>query len=91
MTTDRHSGTKLQYRWYEAADLFLGEVLSKVPCLVRQRFVAVTAFDSSPLRPTQDERAAGWRTVEDIAISPRVTDINELTLVEQAVRRWLGL
>jgi hypothetical protein len=76
--TGRFYGIRQEYRWYQAADLCLGDVLAKVPGLVLDRFVVVTSFDSGALRLTESERGRGWRTVGSMAISPRIKDLSTL-------------
>lgn len=40
--------------------------------------VVVTSFDGGPLRPTPAEMEAGWVSHGDLAISPKVVDVDTL-------------
>jgi hypothetical protein len=66
------SGMRAGYAWYQAADLFLGDLLDRVPELFRHRFVAVTSFDSGLLTLAPEEQQAGWCVQDGIAISPQL-------------------
>jgi hypothetical protein len=65
------------YEWL-VATCSLGDLLSICPKIVMGKFVAITAFDSSPLVPTEEERANGWHDQSGIAYSPRVADLKAL-------------
>ena len=71
-------GARDGYRWYQSAQGSLGELLDRVPSLVVGRYVAVTSFDSGPLRLGDDERRSGWTSSEAVACSPRIADPREL-------------
>ena len=66
-------GSENGYEWL-VATCSLGDLLSVCPEIVLGKFVAVTAFDSAPLVPTEEERANGWDSQFGIAYSPRVAD-----------------
>src|SRR4051812_38654244 len=68
------SGRRGDYYWFESAELPLYKLLSQIPEVARGRHVAVTAFDSGPLRLSEEEKASGWRSVEGVAVSPLVDD-----------------
>ncbi|MEP6663418.1 MAG: hypothetical protein ABJC04_07105 [Verrucomicrobiota bacterium] len=63
--------------WWLTSDSSLGILLEHCPEIVLGRFVAVTAFDSSPLKLTQDELNRGWSENDCVAWSPKIltTDI----------------
>jgi hypothetical protein len=71
-------GTHEGYSWVTSADTGLRELLRAVPELVLGRVVAITSFDSGPLRPTVDRLAAGWATDGDVAVSPPIGTIDEV-------------
>src|SRR5579859_3093743 len=71
METGEHGN----YRWL-AGDYSLGALLKRCPEIVLGKYVAITAFDSSPWTPTQDERALGWRQDGRVAWSPKVLRTN---------------
>jgi hypothetical protein len=67
------TGQQGVYQWL-ISGCSLGDVLSICPAIVVGKFVAVTAFDSGPLVPTEDERKKGWSSQFGIAYSPRIVD-----------------
>lgn len=66
-------GSEGDYAWL-VATCSLDDLLSVCPETVIGKFVAVTAFDSGPLLPTQEERANGWDSKWGIAYSPKISD-----------------
>lgn len=66
-------GSEDGYDWL-VATCSLSDLLSACPEIVSGKYVAVTAFDSGPLVPTEEEMANGWRSQFGIAYSPRVAD-----------------
>jgi hypothetical protein len=64
------------YFWLSSPGAFLRQVVSAVPELVLGRVVAITSFDSGPLKLTDDEIAAGWSCHDGVAISPPVADVS---------------
>lgn len=51
------------------------DLLQICPDIVLGKYVAITSFDSSPLVPTEDEKAAGWKSRSNIAYSPKIQDV----------------
>jgi hypothetical protein len=66
------------YPWFETVGPSLSELVRAVPDLVRGHRVVVTAIDSGPFRPTDDELNAGWSVAGDLARSPLVVDPKQL-------------
>ena len=71
MAGARSTGNWCGFRWFQARNLSLGDLVEAVPNLVRERFVVVTSLDSGPLRLTDDELAEGWRQVGSLTVSPK--------------------
>lgn len=66
------TGTRGKWTW-----IVVREMIRALPELTGQfhldQHLCITAFDSGPIKPSDDERAIGWRLVEDVMVSPRVT------------------
>jgi hypothetical protein len=71
------TGKQNDYYWL-TSDSSLGRLLELCPKIVLGRLVAVAAFDSGPLKPTQDEKKHGWREDGNVAWSPVVTSTDIL-------------
>jgi hypothetical protein len=71
-------GARDGYRWYQSAQPSLGELLDRVPSLVVGRYVAVTSYDSGPLRLGEDEHRIGWTSSEAVAYSPHIANPREI-------------
>jgi hypothetical protein len=61
------------YEWLVTDQQF--DVLEVCPEVVLGKYVAITSIDSGPLVPTDSEIAAGWRSREKIAYSPKVQNV----------------
>jgi hypothetical protein len=73
-----HCGSSGHFRWV-VSDNCLDDILQVCPEIVVGKYVAVTAFDSGPIRNLTDEEcAAGWELRNDIAYSPRIASTEEL-------------
>lgn len=70
-----------EFTWAEG-EWNCGTLVSAFPKLVLGNRVVITAFDSGPLNPTEEERALGWETREGCAISPVVADPSHLPVGE---------
>jgi hypothetical protein len=64
------------YSWL-ICDCSLGELVKRCPEIVLGYYIAITAFDSGPLKLSEDEQKRGWREESPVAWSPKVssTDI----------------
>jgi len=51
------------------------DLLRICPAVVLGKYIAITSFDSGPLVPTREEKAAGWESRNNIAYSPKIHDI----------------
>jgi len=74
--TERYGYWAIQ--WSAAWDPSLAGVIRVAPELVLAKRVALTACDSGPYLPSQDEIRDGWSLVDNIAISTAVTRSAEL-------------
>lgn len=73
-----HFGSSGHFRWV-VSDNCLDDILQVCPDVVVGKYVAVTAFDSGPVRNlTEKEREAGWELRNDIAYSPRIRSTDQL-------------
>jgi len=65
-------GSQGQYEWFVTDQQF--DLLQICPGVVLGKYIAITSFDSGPLVPTDEERAAGWESRGNIAYSPKIQD-----------------
>ena len=72
------TGDHGSYRWL-TTDHELDQFLTLCPEAVVGKYVAVTAIDSGALVLKEAEKIAGWERRKDIAYSPRVHSVEELT------------
>jgi hypothetical protein len=63
------------YQWLVSTDRQL-DVLECCPDVVLGKYVAITSFDSGPLRLTEEQRSAGWVSHDEIAYSPKIQHVN---------------
>ena len=69
-------GSQGPYQWLVTDQDF--DLLQIYPDVVLGKYIAVTSFDSGPLMPTEEEKAAGWESRGKIAYSPKVQNIVSL-------------
>ncbi len=62
--------------WYCSSGM--DQLLVHCPDLIVGRYVAVVAFDGSPLIPNEAEVARGWTSRDKVAYSPHVECIDEV-------------
>jgi len=65
------TGSMNGYQWLVSTDKEFN-VLERCPDVVLGKYVAITSFDSGPLRLTEEERSAGWSSQCGVAYSPKV-------------------
>lgn len=81
MTKKVNIGTHSIYRaleWSDGFDVNLGDVIRMHPELVLGNQVVIVRSDSVPYQPNSIELASGWQKIDELAISPSVTDISFL-------------
>lgn len=54
-------GVHGDYRWLETAAHEIYDVLQVCPAVAANKNIVITAFDSGPLQPTQEEMQRGWQ------------------------------
>jgi hypothetical protein len=64
------------YEWLVTDRHF--DLVQVCPYVVLGKYVAITSFDSGPLLPTNEEKAAGWESRNNIAYSPRIQNVQSL-------------
>ena len=69
------TGSVSGYQWLVSTDRQF-DVLEHCADVVLGKYVAITSFDSGPLRLTEEQRSAGWVSHSDIAYSPPVQHVN---------------
>ncbi len=69
------AGSANGYQWLVSTDRQL-DVLECCPEIVLGKYVAITSFDSGPLRLTEAESSAGWVSRGEIAYSPEIRQVN---------------
>lgn len=70
------TGSQGVYEWLVTDREF--DLLRICPEAVLGKYVAITSFDSGPLVPTDEDKAAGWESHSDIAYSPKIEQIESL-------------
>jgi hypothetical protein len=75
-----HAGSHGVYEWLVTnhATHTFDNVLRLCPELVLQKYIAVTSCDSGPLWLNDKQRAEGWERRNDIAYSPKITNVDTL-------------
>src|SRR5215472_13741572 len=68
------TGSTNDYQWLVSTDRQL-DVLKCCPDVVLGKYVAITSFDSGPLRLTEGQRSAGWASHGEIAYSPAIQHV----------------
>jgi hypothetical protein len=69
------TGSTDGYQWLVSTGRQL-DVLECCPELVLGKYVAITSFDSGPLRLAEGERSAGWASLGEVAYSPEIQHVN---------------
>lgn len=73
------SGKRGNYWWFSwSCNNCMDELLHQCPTLIIGRYVAVVAFDCSPMVPNDAEVARGWTSSDEVAYSPLVHDLDEV-------------
>jgi hypothetical protein len=73
-------GSQGVYEWLVTDQQF--DLLRICPDVVLGKYLAITSFDSSPLVPTDEEKAAGWQSRNNVAYSPKVQNVSSLPRAE---------
>ena len=68
-------GSANGYQWLVSTDRQF-DVLKCCPDVVLRKYVAITSFDSGPLKLTEGQKSAGWVSHAEIAYSPEIQHIN---------------
>ena len=72
------TGSHGTYQWLTSGQHDLAALLQLCPQVVLGKYIAVTSFDSGPLKLNDDEVSTGWKTRNDIAYSPRIQSVDKL-------------
>jgi hypothetical protein len=81
METEIRTGAHAGYRmldWNNGCDVNLGAFVRQVPEIVMGRYVAIAWSDSARYNLSATEIELGWQYVDDLALSPLITDIAQL-------------
>ena len=73
------TGSSGGYQWLVSTDRQF-DVLEFCPDVVIGKYVAITSFDSGPLRLTEEQKSAGWASEGGIAYSPKIADVKAVPL-----------
>ena len=73
-----YTGKHDPYFWLEDPGLSLATLLKAHPEVVLGKYVVVTAFDSGPFCPSDEEFRQGWQSYGALAFSPVIRSITEL-------------
>jgi hypothetical protein len=77
------TGRRSEYwiaEWSDGCDANLADLIPFCPSIVRGQHVAIASYDSGRYTPSKEEVAAGWRTLGDLAVSPKVTSVDSLPM-----------
>ena len=66
-------GSHGPYRWFVTGQDDLATLLESCPQSLASKYIAVTSLDSGPMILTEEEKALGWHSRNQIAYSPLVT------------------
>jgi hypothetical protein len=74
------SGVHGDYSWIEwsSPSAYLYDFIHAFPEIVLQKYIVVTACDSGPLVPTDQERQDGWFAEGEIAYSGPIGDVDAI-------------
>jgi hypothetical protein len=73
-----NEGKTHNYYWIEGNKFDLHDLVRKCPELLIGKTVAITAFDSGPLSPNDEEKGFGWYSKEDVFYAPKISDPEKL-------------
>jgi hypothetical protein len=74
-----HHGRNGPYQWLTVTgDVYMGMLLRLCPEVALHKYIAVTSLDSGIRRISDEESEAGWRSIGDVAYSPRIDSIDTL-------------
>ena len=68
------TGSTNGYQWLVSTDR-QRNVLECCPEVVLGKYVAITSFDSGPLRLTEAQKSAGWVSLSEVAYSPEIQHV----------------
>jgi hypothetical protein len=54
------------------------ELIHAVPEIVTGRYIVNASFDSGPLSLSAEEKQAGWKNLESLALSPKITSVRQV-------------
>ena len=83
-------GSHGPYRWFVTRQDDLATLLELCPQFLEGRYVAVTSFDSGPLILTEEQKASGWLSRNEIAYSPQVNLLEDSRLKGVSVGQCAG-
>jgi len=69
-------GSQGVYEWLVTDQEF--DLLRICPAVVLAKYLAITSFDSGPLVPTEEDKAAGWESRGNIAYSSKIHDVESV-------------
>jgi len=72
------TGNNEDYFWFEAEDLQFWKVIETMPELVLDNYVMINAFDSGPLKWTDEELSKGFGYKNEVAVTTKLTNLNDL-------------
>ena len=72
------TGSHGRYRWLVDQRNGIGHLIERCPEALLDRYLIVASFDSGPLNPNAEEKAAGWYSENQLAYSPRLGSLSQL-------------
>ncbi len=70
------TGSDGRYQWLVDRRNGIGRLIERCPEALLHRYLVVACFDSGPVHPNADERAAGWCLENQLAYNPRLESLS---------------
>lgn len=67
--------------WGNGCDASLRDLVPVCPAIVLGRRAVIASWDSGTYRPTSEDLAAGWQSIGQLAVSPRIEAVDALPLL----------
>lgn len=77
-----NEGKTHNYYWIEGNEFDLHDLVTRCPQLLIGKTVAITAFDSGPLTPNDEEKVYGWYSKDEVLYAPNIINPEKLPYAE---------
>lgn len=73
------TGSHREWHWLSTSAIDVAGLIEVAgEQLVLGKYVAIVSFDSGPYRPSVEQRRAGWKTLDNIAYSPKIQSVRDV-------------